>query len=99
MFRIHPRTFQRWLERYRSDGSCSPLQRGHRRPAFNADLLAQLDQKMQQHPDATLEQLQEYFSAKVTCSTVTIHNTLKRLDWRYKKTLRASEQDNKTGQM
>jgi len=85
MFRIHLRTFQRWLARYRSDGVCRPLQRGHRRAAFEGKLLSQLDQWVQQHPDATLEQLRERFSDKVNCSTVTIHNTLKRLDYRYKK--------------
>jgi hypothetical protein len=33
----------------------------------------------------TLEQLRERFSPRVECSTVTIHNTLKRLDYRFKK--------------
>jgi len=85
MFGIHLRTFQRWLQRYRSDGLCRPLPRGHRRAAFAGRLLAQLDQFVQRHPDATLEQLQERFSPSVECSLVTIHNTLKRLDYHFKK--------------
>ena len=85
MFGIHLRTFQRWLQRYRSDGLCCPLRRGHRRTSFEGKLLVQLDQWVQQHPDATLEQLRERFSPRVECSTVTIHNTLKRLDYRFKK--------------
>lgn len=85
MFGIHLRTFQRWLQRYRRDGLCCPLRRGHRRATFEGKLLAQLDQWVQRHPDATLEQLRERFSAKVKCSTVTIHNTLKRLDYQFKK--------------
>jgi len=85
MFRIHLRTFQRWLQRYRRNGLCCPLRRGHRRAAFEGELLAQLDQWVQRHPDATLEQLRERFSPMVKCSTVTIHNTLKRLDYRLKK--------------
>jgi transposase len=85
MFGIHVRTFQRWLQRYRTDGLCCPLQRGHRRAAFGGNLLAQLDQWVQRHSDATLEQLQERFLPMVKCSTVTIHNTLKRLDYRFKK--------------
>lgn len=97
MFRIHLRTFQRWLHRYRSDGLCCPLQRGHRRAAFEGNLLAQLDRWVQQHPDATLEQLQERFLPKVQCSAVTIHNTLKRLGYQYKKS--RYERVNKTGPM
>ena len=84
-FGIHLRTFQRWLQRYRSDGLYCPRQRGHRRATFKGKLLAQLDQWVQRHSDATLEQLQERFSPKVECSTVTIHNTLKRLGYRLKK--------------
>ena len=85
MFGIHLRTFQRWLKRYRSNGLCCPLQRGHRRATFEGKLLAQLDQWVQRHPDATLQQLRERFSSRVECSMVTIHNTLKRLDYRFKK--------------
>ena len=95
MFGIHLRTFQRWLQCYRSDGLCRPLRRGHRRAAFTGHLLAQLDQFVQQHPDATLEQLREQFSTRVECSVVTIHNTLKRLGYRFKKSRyeRVSETD------
>ena len=96
MFGIHLRTFQRWLQRYRSDGLCCPLPRGHRRAAFAGELLAQLDQFVQRHPDATLEQLRERFSRSVECSVVTIHNTLKRLDYRFKKS--RYERVSKTGQ-
>ena len=96
MFGIHLRTFQRWLQRYRSDGVCRPLRRGHRRAIFEGELLAQLDQFVQRHPDATLEQLRERFSPSVECSLVTIHNTLKRLDYRFKKS--RYERVSKTGQ-
>ena len=85
MFGIHPRTFQRWLQRYRKDGVRCPFPRGHRQAAFDGELLSQLDQWVQQHPDATLEQIQEQFSSSVTCSIVTVHNTLKRLEYHYKK--------------
>jgi len=95
MFGIHLRTFQRWLQRYRSDGLCRPLRRGHRRAAFTGRLLAQLDQFVQRHPDVTLEQLRERFSPSVECSLVTIHNTLKRLDYRLKKS--RYERVSKTG--
>lgn len=95
MFGIHLRTFQRWLERYRSEGVCCPLPRGHRLAAFEGENLTHLDQWVRQHPDATLEQLQERFSPTVKCSVVTIHNTLKRLDWRYKNSryMRVSKTD------
>ena len=44
-----------------------------------------LDNYVEAHPDATLAELQDAFADRVTCSDVTIHNTLKRLGWAYKK--------------
>ena len=42
-----------------------------------------LEQYVDKHPDATLEQIHEKIGA--TCTMVTIHNTLQRLGYRYKK--------------
>ena len=42
-----------------------------------------LEQYVDKHPDATLEQIHEKVGA--ACTMVTIHNTLKRLGYRYKK--------------
>jgi transposase len=76
-------TFQRWLQRYRESGKASPLPRGHNPPALNKEQMLQLKKRVQERPDATLEQLRE--SVGVTCSLVTIHNTLTRLGYRFKK--------------
>jgi transposase len=56
-----------------------------RKPAFRGANLQQLNDFVEKNPDATLEEIKEYFSDSVHCSIVAIHNTLKRLGWRYKK--------------
>ena len=84
-------TFQRWLQRYRQTGRAAPLPRGHNPPALDETQTLALSRLVQEQPDATLEQLRERLG--VGCSIVTIHNTLKRLGYRVKKTLRASEQE------
>jgi transposase len=56
-----------------------------RKPAFNKALLQELDTLVQQHCDITLVEIQKHFKDTVQCSTVTIHSTLKRLGWGYKK--------------
>ena len=76
-------TFQRWLQRYRRSGRAGPLPRGHNPAALDTAQMQQLDELVQQTPDATLEQLLDALG--VHCSTVAIHNALKRLGYRYKK--------------
>jgi transposase len=76
-------TFQRWLQRYRQIGLAAPLPRGHNPPALSEEQMLRLGRLVQQRPDATLGQLRE--SLGVTCSLVAIHNTLKRLGYRFKK--------------
>ena len=84
-------TFQRWLQRYRKSGRAAPLPRGHNPPALNEAQMQQLNTLVQRTPDATLEQLRD--AMDLSCSIVAVHNALKRLGYRYKKTLRASEQE------
>ena len=76
-------TFQRWLQRYRQTGLAAPLPRGHNPPALSEEQMLQLGRLVQHRSDATLEQLREGLGA--TCSLVSIHNTLKRLGYHYKK--------------
>jgi transposase len=45
--------------------------------------LNRLEQYVDKHPDATLEQIHEKIG--VACTLVTIHHTLRRLGYRYKK--------------
>jgi transposase len=76
-------TFQRWLQRYRTIGIAAPLPRGHNPPALNEEQTMELTALVRQTPDATLEELRNRLG--VACSIVAIHNTLKRLDCRFKK--------------
>lgn len=85
-FSVTPRWIYLLKRQRREEGSVVP--RGHgggRTAAFHGSLLAQLDRFVQRRPDSTLEQLRERFSPMVECSRVTIHNTLKRLGYRFKK--------------
>ena len=83
LYGIDISTFQRWLQRYRQTGRAAPLPRGHNPAALDDSQMRQLDEFVQQTPDATLEQLRTVLG--VTCSLVAIHNALKRLGYRYKK--------------
>ena len=85
MFNVHLATFQRWLAEKRKEGRTAPRPRGHNPASFAGENLAALDHYVENHPDATLAELQNAFADRVTCSDVTIHNTLKRLGWTYKK--------------
>ena len=83
LYGIDISTFQRWLKRYRESGRAEPLPRGHNPPALDAAKMKQLDALVRRTPDATLAQLREML--EVGCSTVAIHNALRRLGYRYKK--------------
>lgn len=86
LFGISTRTLQRYLKRYRQEGTLQPRPpNAGRKAAFEGALLEELDRFVQAHPDTTLERIGEHFAGRVRCSIVAIHNALKRLDWRYKK--------------
>jgi transposase len=97
-FQVSTAWIRRLLQRRRTEGAIGP--RGHgggRRPAFDGSLLAELDRFAQCKPDVTLEAIQAHFAGRVNCSIVTIHNALRRLDYRFKKS--HYERVSKTGQM
>ncbi len=74
------------LQRKRQTGSLDPSPRTQgRKPAFQGVHLSELDDFVRSHPDATLEEMKDHFADRVDCSVVAIHQTLKRLGWRYKK--------------
>jgi transposase len=54
-----------------------------RKRLIKDDLEQRLKTLVGEHPDATLAELREKLA--LTCSLATIHNTLKRLGWSYKK--------------
>lgn len=76
-------TFQRWLQRYRETGHTAPLPRGHYPPALDDTKREELRSLVREKPEATLQQLRD--ELEVACSVVTIHNTLQRLGYRYKR--------------
>ena len=85
-FSVSTSWIRKLLQRRRQTGSIEPLPRTQgRKPAFQGKNLKRLEQFIKAHPDATLEEIKQHFSGVVDCSIVTIHNTLKRLDLRYKK--------------
>jgi len=85
-FQVTTRWIQKLRQRRKQEGSIAPRpQNQGRKPAFQGKNLKRLEQFINAHPDATLEEAKRRFLGVVECSIVTIHNTLKRLDLRYKK--------------
>ena len=82
-YNVHITTFQRWLFEFRQTGSYEPKKRGHRQAVFSGDSLKKLEHLVENHSDATLEELRDLSGASV--SIVTVHNSLQRLGYRYKK--------------
>ena len=82
-YNVHITTFQRWLFEFRRTGSCEPGKRGHRQAVFSGDALKELEHLVKTNPDATLEELRDMSGESV--SVVTVHNSLQRLGYRYKK--------------
>ena len=70
-------------QRQRGDGIAARKGKVGKPPSFRVEEINRLTQYVDKHPDATLEQIHERVGA--TCTMVTIHNTLQRLGYRYKK--------------
>jgi transposase len=80
----------RWIYKLKlqrdREGSIAPKpQNAGRKPAFSATLLQDLEQYLQDHCDATLEEIREHFSDRIQCSLQAVANAVSRLGWRYKK--------------
>jgi transposase len=83
-FGVSTAWIRRLLQRRRERGSYAPLNgRRGRRPAFSGSALARLERLIAAQPDATLEELRD--RSGVSCSVVTVFNTLNRLGYRLKK--------------
>ena len=82
-YNVDIRTFQRWLARFNMTGEYSPQPRGHRQALFRGDDLVMLDQLVQTHPDATLEELMVL--SDIDGSIMAVKRALDRLGYRYKK--------------
>ena len=85
-FRIPKGTVQNILTRYREAGTVEPRpQNAGRKSAFSPEALNALERDVQRHPDATLDELRQRSTVKV--SLVSFHNALKRLGFTRKKSL------------
>ena len=85
-FKVSTRWIYKLKQQRQQQGTISP--RGHgggRKPAFRGKDLDDLDDYLSNHPDATLQEIREFFSSTVKCSIQAVANALKRLEWRYKK--------------
>src|SRR5271169_4431581 len=70
-------------QRKRGDGIAPRKGKVGQPRRFAPEQINRLTHYVDKHPDATLEQIHEKLGA--SCTTVTIHNTLRRLGYRYKK--------------
>jgi len=85
-FQVTTRWIQKLRQQRKQDGSIAPRPPNKgRKPVFQGKNLEKLERFIEAHPDATLEETKQHFFGVVECSIVTIHNTLKRLELRYKK--------------
>ena len=85
-FSVSVSWIRKLLQRRRETGSIEPLPRTQgRKPAFRGHQLQELNDFVKRYPDATLEEIREFFAGRVDCSIVAVHNALKRLELRYKK--------------
>lgn len=83
LYGISGRSFRRWWKEYTEQQKTAPAPRGHNPRALNDQDMQRLNELLEKRPDMTLEQLRTALGK--TCTLVTIHNWVKRLNWRYKK--------------
>ena len=89
-FRIPKGTVQNILRRYRQSGTVEPKAHGGgRQPTFSPKALRRLDEDVERHPDATLEELRERSGVKA--SLVAFHKRIKELGFTRKKSLYVRE--------
>ncbi len=85
-FQVTTRWIQKLRQQRKQEGSIAPRPPNKgRKPVFQGKDLERLERFINAHPDATLEETKQHLLGVVECSIVTIHNTLKGLELRYKK--------------
>jgi len=83
VFQVHRITLYRWIRVYRETGRTAPLPSGNRRAVYEGPDAASLDAFVQDHPDATLDELRQ--ATGKACSIMAVFRALRRLDYRLKK--------------
>ncbi len=84
-FKVSEDFVKKLLKQRKKLGHINSLPRGGSKPKFQGELLQELKEYVENHPDATLEQIHAIFSNKIKCVLQTIHNTLRRLGFTYKR--------------
>ena len=82
LFGVTLRTIQRWV-RQAKDGQTAARPTGHRRRALGIEDEKKLEEILNKKPDATLEELCRI--AEFGCHPATIHRTLLRMGYSFKK--------------
>jgi transposase len=83
MFGVSRQCLSKLLRQRRQTGAIAPRHGGGHPPAYAGRKLEQLRRLVQEHPGATLAELRE--KTGVRCSLVAVHNALRRLNLRFKK--------------
>lgn len=76
------RTIHRWLKDFRN-GRTGPPQRKHKPYAIDPQTAAKIAERIEKQPGITLAELKS--DLQLDCTLSTIHNTLKRMGYSYKK--------------
>lgn len=84
-FKVSEDFVKKLLKQRKKLGHINPLQHGGSEPKFKDELLQELKKYVESHPDSTLQQIHAAFSDRVDCVIQTIHNTLTKLGFTYKK--------------
>lgn len=91
IFGIHVCTLRNWIRDYRTEQRLCPRPRGYRAQTFSEEEKEQIHAPVVKKPDITLEEIKHILGK--TCSLMAVQRELVRQGFRFKKTLKASEQD------
>lgn len=72
-----------WVRDYKKNNRLAPRPNGHRKGIFSEEELKQLSELLEKNVDMTLAEIREHF--KKECSLVTIHKTVVKLGFVFKK--------------
>lgn len=91
IFGYCPSTINKWVKAYKTHNQLSPKPNGHRKKCFSEQELEELETLLEKRPDLTLEEIRSHFNK--SCCLAAIHRMLIKMGFKYKKTLKASEQN------
>ena len=83
IFGYHIGSIGRWIRESQREHRLSPLPRGHRVSVFSAEERIQLGNYIEKNPDATLNEIREYFGKE--CSLAALHKIIQKMGYVFKK--------------